>query len=135
MIHPIAAASLLALAACTTTVETAPPGLDQAVVQSAPLERAWLVHDGDGRPAGSLVLYREPSGEQRHLYIVRNVHQQDIGLIDAQGRAYRYRPYAEPDWVATGTVLEGVCRVLGLGDGAELREVSPDELSPPGQAH
>lgn len=128
MNRPLLLAAILAAApACTTTTATAPPGLQNAVVHSVPVERAWIVSEG-GTVVGSFLRYGESVGSQRFLYVVRNVHHQDLGMVDQLGRAIRYRPHAEPEWLGTGTLQQGVCRVLGLGQDAELREVHPAEL-------
>ena len=116
-----------ALLGCRTRAETAPPGLNDAVIAHASASRAWAVFDG-GRLVGSVVRYDEPGRRHRFLYTVRNVHSQDLGMVDDQGRAYRNRPHAEAEWVGTGTVLGGVRTILELGPEAEIREVSVDEL-------
>ena len=70
-------------------------------------------------------------------YMVRNVWHQDLGLIDAYGRAYRYVPHSsDPAWVGSGSVRQGVERILGLAGcelsefplAAEARPASPGEL-------
>jgi len=77
---------------------------------------------------GSVVRYEEPSGEQRFVYSVRNVHGQDMGMVDRLGRAYRNRPHADPEWLSTGPVEEGVLAILGRGPGGYLREIPLEEL-------
>ncbi|MCP3916348.1 MAG: hypothetical protein GY711_12395 [bacterium] len=123
----------LALAAgCTTTYESAPPGVDGAIIHQAPATDAWHIVV-DGVAAGVLVRFEEPD-TARFLYSVRNEHNQDLGLIDADGRAFRFRPHGEPEWISTGTVLEGALEILGASAGelapvplTELRGVSGDE--------
>lgn len=110
---------ILALAACTTA-EQAPVGLDGAVVLPTPAVRAWVARVGL-REVGSVVRYEEAVGPGRHLFAVRDVHAQDLGYVDAQGRAWRLRPHAEPELVGAGTVAECAARILGHEE-VELRE-------------
>ena len=47
------------------------------------------------------------------VYVVRNVWQQDIGYVDGLGRAWRFQPHErEPAWVGSGTLAQGVERIL-----------------------
>lgn len=122
--------TLALLCACETTSTSSLPAPDNMVLRQVPPTRAWLVvHEGG--VVGSVVRYQEEDGEERFLYAVRNVHHQDLGLIDAQGRAFRNRAYRDAEWLGTGTVPEGVRRVLDLGADVELREVPLDELEAP----
>lgn len=109
----LAATLLLTTHSCTTTAEEAPVGLDQAVILPTPATAIWVAESGR-RKVGSVVRYQEAIGPRRHLFGVRNVHDQDLGLIDASGRAWRLRPHAEPELLGTGTVQEGACRILGV---------------------
>ena len=87
----IALLSLLAglhVAGCTHEVHTAPTNLHDAVVLGLSPEAAWKVLEG-GRSVGSVVLYREDSSPNREFYAVHNVHEQDMGQIDSNGRAWR----------------------------------------------
>jgi hypothetical protein len=63
--------------------------------------------------------------------MVRNVWHQDLGMIDAFGRAYRYVVHhEEPVWVGSGSVRQGVERILGL-ENCELAEFPlPEEARP-----
>jgi hypothetical protein len=124
----LALCALLPLACRIVTVETDPlpdgPGI---VVMPAAAVRAWqLVHDG--RAAGSLVRFEESRGPQRFLFSVRNVHGQDLGLIDEQGRAWRFRPFDSAEWITTGTVADGARAILDIGPDARLVEVPLGEL-------
>ncbi len=111
----LAVTLLLTTLSCTTTAEEAPVGLDQAVVRATPATATWVAQSGK-RKVGSVVRYQEAAGPRRHLFGVRNIHDQDLGLIDASGRAWRLRPHGEPELLGTGTVLEGACRILGVED-------------------
>lgn len=61
--------------------------------------------------------------EGERYFVVQNVHGQDLGLIDGQGRAWRARPHAEHEAVGTGTVADGAARILGE-ERVELLEVA-----------
>ena len=44
---------------------------------------------------------------------MRNPWQQELGTIDAQGRAWRFVPHErEARWVGTGTLAEGARAIL-----------------------
>ena len=116
----LVAASLLA--ACTSTAEQAPVGLEDAVVLPTPAVASWRAEVGL-RQVGSVVRYEEAVGPGRHLFSVRNAHDQDLGYIDAVGRAWRLRPHQDPELLGTGTVAEGVARILGMTE-VELIEVT-----------
>lgn len=127
--RPLALALLLAASACVTTVETSPPGIDDLLVTKALPVRAWFVVDED-RPRGSVVRYETFESPPRIVYFVRNVHHQDLGVIDHLGRAYRYHPHEEEaEWLGSGSVLEGAQRILGLTQ-ARLLEVPVEHLVP-----
>ncbi len=103
---------LLFLAGCTTTASQAPVGLDSAVVRPTPAVQEWTVLEG-ARTVGSVVRYQEALPPHRHLFAVRNLYDQDLGLVDSSGRAWRLRPHAEAELLGTGTVAEGAARILG----------------------
>ena len=115
-------------AGCRVTRRSSPPALNLTLLQRSMAERAWLVHDGQDRMVGSVVRYEEPAGEQRFSYIVRNIHEQDMGMVDQLGRAYRYRPHQGPEWLSTGPVREGALAILGLGLAGELEEIPLERL-------
>ena len=50
-------------------------------------------------------------------------------MVDSLGRAWRLTPPSgEPECIGSGTVAEGVGRILGIGEGLVLREAeTPDE--------
>ncbi len=117
-----------ALSACRT-IEIRRPIHATGEVRVGMPARAWeVVHEG-AEAVGMVVLFegREP-GES--IYVVRNVWQQDLGIVDNLGRAYRYEPHHEtPAWVGSGTVQQGVERILGRTD-CRLFEVPFRELDP-----
>ena len=74
------------------------------------------------------VLRFEASEDGRCFHSVRNEWNQELGLVDAEGRAWRYRPHAsEPEWLGTGTVGEGAGRILGA-TAASLEPMALHEL-------
>ena len=107
---------------CRTERNSAPPELDEAVLLGLHPTGAWQV-EAAGQAVGSVVCFEEESPPYRRLFVVRNQHAQDLGRIDARGRAWRDRPHREPDWVGTGTVAEGVRLILGLDRPPLLRAV------------
>jgi hypothetical protein len=113
---------------CRVARHSNPPGLDQTLIQRSVAVRGWLVHDGQDHVVGSVVRYEEPAGEGRFSYSVRNVHGQDMGMVDQLGRAYRFRPHADPEWLNTGVVEEGALAILSQGQDGSLREISLKEL-------
>lgn len=112
---------------CRVHRSSAPPELDDASVLGLEATRAWRV-ESDGKTVGSVVHFRETTPPHRVLFAVRNVHDQDVGRIDAKGRAWRERPHQEPDWVGTGTVVNGIRLILGLPEEPELHELPLEAL-------
>jgi hypothetical protein len=123
MRHLLALLPLLLAVGCRTERSSAPPELDEAVLLGLHPTGAWEVETEGGHAVGSVVCFEEASPPYRRLFVVRNRHAQDLGRIDARGRAWRDRPHREPDWVGTGTVAEGVGLILGLDRPARLRAV------------
>jgi hypothetical protein len=103
------------------------------VSRAAP-DRAWRVA-GPDRDHGFVVRFREEGDAERAYFSVRNVHLQDLGIVDARGRAYRYRPHQrDPEWVGSGTVLEGARRILDAPAPCRLEEVALGALHPAASA-
>jgi hypothetical protein len=129
------------LAAGCMTQEVRTPVGSVAEVRTADPARAWeLVSSAagsEGDTLGMVLFFRARGEREDSLYMVRNVWHQDLGLIDAYGRAYRYLPHhREPAWVGSGTVLQGAERILGVQEcgmvevpfpGAEERPTTPGE--------
>lgn len=128
----IAGACLLSVAlGCASHVSRQERSDPEAQVTISSAARAWHVVQ-DGRVLGILVEFEERDGP-RGFFSVRNPQHQELGMVDEHGRSWRYRPHAEePEWLGTGTVLEGVRGILGLGPGAELVEVDLALLAPAG---
>ena len=126
--RPLLLFAILCAASCVTTEHTAPFLPTDAVIESTQVTQAWEVVDS-GRAVGSVVRFEVPGEPGRFLYSVRNTYSQDLGLVDALGRAWRQRPFQDSaEWIGTGTVLDGIRGILGAGTEAELREVSPRVL-------
>lgn len=113
--------------ACRVSRSSAPPELDDAHPLGLEPTRAWRVKS-EGEVVGSVIRFRETTPPHRVLFMVRNVHFQDMGRIDAKGRTWRERPHQEPDWVGTGTVAAGIRLILGLPEEPELVEVPLEDL-------
>jgi len=95
--------------------------------------RAWEVVLS-GRVVGSVVEFAE-GAQGRNFFSVRNARQQELGMVDLHGRAWRFRPHAEePEWLGTGTVLAGTRGILELDTSPELVEVALDLLESPVEA-
>ena len=116
------------IAACRTTVSSAPPNISAAVATLARPARVWELRDG-GTLVGCVVRLEVGGDPERAWFSVRNAHQQELGIIDVHGRIWRYRPHQrEPDWLGSGTVLQGARSILDSGEGAELVEVGLEVL-------
>ncbi|HEX6884548.1 MAG TPA: hypothetical protein VF530_14320 [Planctomycetota bacterium] len=113
-------ARLLALALLLTgcrTVETRPVASSPPpVLRVGARARVWEVRHGAER-LGQVVLFQERGLARDCVYVVRNAWNQDLGLIDGLGRAYRYVPHLdEPTWLGSGTIALGAERILGASD-------------------
>jgi len=103
----------------------APAGFSRAIVSSAEPVRAWKIV-AEGRELGAVVQFDGSGGEGRY-YSVRNPWQQELGTIDAQGRAWRFVPHErEARWVATGTLAVGARAILA--EAAPVGAAAPAEL-------
>ncbi len=120
---------LVATAACRTTKTTTPPGLADAVVLQSSAVRAWALTSGENR-CGFVVRFEEPGTAARAWFSVRNTYAQEVGIVDIEGRAWRYRPHQrDPEWLGSGTVQAGACRILEADPAAVLREIPVDEVA------
>lgn len=124
--HGLTSACLtLVLAACTTVRSVEPAGLANARAQHLRPARAWQLED-NGVPCGRVVLFVSDAKEaatRSSFYSVQNLRGQELGMVDVQGRAWRYEVHQrEARWLATGTLLDGARGILGVGPCAELAE-------------
>ena len=118
----------LALAACRSTTERHAPGPSQIeITQMAPV-RAWELW-GDGKSLGSLVRFEVPGDPSRAYFSVRNREGQEMGMVDVEGRAWRYRAHAaDPEWIGSGTVFDGARRILSGPDSTKAVEIDVADL-------
>lgn len=117
------------LVACRTTTNSAPPYADAAVVTRAEAVYGWEVRE-DGELVGYVVRFETGDARSKTWYSVRNRHQQELGIVDAEGRVWRYRPHQrEPEWLGTGTVARGANRILEASDGASMIGIPRERLS------
>lgn len=117
----------LPLVACRVAREESPAGIAQARPIPLSVQRTWRVEQ-QGVLLGYVVELesaREGDRPVGRCFSVRNELQQELGLIDGLGRAWRFELHQrEPRWVATGTVLEGARAILGVETEATLVEAS-----------
>jgi len=105
-----------------------PVNLDSAVATRGTPARAWEVHD-EGRVVGSIVKYEDAEQPSRGFFSVRNADHQVLGIVDLDGRAWRYRPHVkDAEWLGTGTVAQSASRILGCSESCELREIPLRDL-------
>ncbi|MCZ6597660.1 MAG: hypothetical protein O7B99_08485 [Planctomycetota bacterium] len=114
----------LSTACRTTQVERRAAPVQPVVRHLAPV-RAWDVTAREG-VVGRVVQF---TSAEDSVYMVQNPWNQDLGMIDQLGRAWRYRPHErEPAWVGSGTILEGAQTILGV-EGCRLEEILPTASS------
>lgn len=114
---------LVFVSACQVTTTNTPPGLGDGVLLRSTPVRVWDVVEA-ASIAGFVVRFEEPGKKGRAWFSVRNPSSQEIGIVDVDGRAWRYRPHQrDPEWLGSGTVAAGASRILGAGSDAELVEV------------
>ncbi|QDV05276.1 hypothetical protein Poly30_07720 [Planctomycetes bacterium Poly30] len=115
------------LTGCVTTTTSQPAGADGAILTAIPVSRAWLVLE-QGETVGSVVRYSEAGDRGRFLYVVRNLWDQDLGMIDERGRAWKRIPHEEDRWLGTGSIAQGVRQILETGVDCQLLELSAAEV-------
>ena len=126
-----AALAALVCVNCRVTETSQPVHTPDPEIRRGKAVRVWNVI-AEGTVQGEVVLFAAAEESADSLYMVRNVWQQDLGLIDSLGRAYRFTPHAaEPRWVGTGTVSQGAARILQLEGACSLLEVTIDLLPAP----
>lgn len=131
---PCILAAVLVLASCRTTETRRLNFSEPGEIRVASLERTWEIRAGDG-VVGELVFFEAHGPMQDSVYVVRNRWHQDLGMIDALGRAYRYMPHQrEPAWVGTGTIAQGAENILDIGVPCSLVELGSQGPSSPDTA-
>ena len=132
--HTLATNLLLGLIAmapsCVSETKSSPDYGDLSARQAKP-KGCWQVWQG-AQLAGYVVRFEEPGQGGSMLLSVRNSHNQDLGWIDQVGRAWRYRPHEDPEWMSSGSTLQGVRQILKLGEDARMLSCPLSDL-PPGK--
>jgi hypothetical protein len=107
------------------------------ITQAVPI-RAWELWT-EGRCLGAVVRFEAHDDSGRFYYSVRNREGQEMGIVDLNGRAFRYRAHSiDPEWIGTGPVFDGARRILDADgtpdavevDVARLRQILAKEDEP-----
>ena len=108
----IEGASLFVLAlGCASGPEPQPLPAQPLFGRRIAAHRIW----SGGESAGFLVEVEFDSPGLGRRFLVHNAFRQNVGFVDAQGRAYRYRVSdGEAVHVATGTMEENLRAILSL---------------------
>lgn len=118
---------LLVLQSCILTRQKETPVQAPPAIITQP-QTAWSViptKSDSSDSIGWVVRFQEEGDSARSFYSVRNVHHQELGLVDTLGRAWKYQPFqTEPDWLGSGSVSEGVSSILSPGSAVTLVENS-----------
>ncbi len=120
------AAAILALPGCLSET-TSSQDYGDLDARRATATNSWKVVEGAAM-RGFVVRFQESAPKANVLLSVRNEHNQDLGWIDQLGRAWRYRPHEDPEWVSTGSTLQGVRAILEVGESARLLVCELSEL-------
>ena len=123
---PLAAALLLA--GCITSEREAPaPATVPEVVFSQPTH-LWRVVQGT-EAVGWLVRYTPTNDPTDAFLSVRNPWHQELGLIDAESRWWRFLPHQrDPQLIGAGATAEGVAAILDLETTPKLTPAPLSEL-------
>lgn len=103
------------------------PDFGDGEARHALASEGWRVWQG-GQLVGYLIRFDELGGGGQTLLSVRNHLNQDLGWIDGQGRAWRYRLHADPEWIGTGSLEMGTRLILGLEGSLRLEPADHQEL-------
>lgn len=120
--HTAALLCLCALLAgsCRTVRTTRPVFRSHPPVRISEAARMYAI----GAPEEAQGYVVHFASDAASVWVVRNRYHQDLGVIDALGRAYRYQPHVDgPVWVGSGSVLRGVQRILAMDARPALTEV------------
>lgn len=120
--------AVLLAPACRITTTSSPSNMGAMIVTRSMPAKAWEVVEG-ARRVGYVVRYEAPDAADRAYFSVRNEHGQELGIIDVEGRAWRYRAHAsDAEWLGSGTVVQGTRSILEASDRAELDPVDLERL-------
>ncbi len=110
-------------AACVETRTEGPASGPPDVVVSTPA--ATFEASAVGRTVGRVIRFEPTDPTVGPWFSVRDAYDRELGMIDAVGRAWRYRPHQlESELLGAGTVNQGVARILGEA-AVELAETPP----------
>jgi hypothetical protein len=118
---------LIALPSCILVSQRSSPTDGPKAVSTLP-KAAWSVIPTDFDSTDSIgwvIRFQEAGESARSFYSVRNLHHQELGLVDTLGRAWKYQPFQkEANWLGSGSVPEGVSSILCPGSPVTLVENS-----------
>ena len=98
--------------ACVQTSTEGPASGPPDVVVSTP-EAAFEVSSA-GKTVGRVIRFEPTDPTVGPWFSVRDAYDRELGMIDAVGRAWRYRPHQlESEMLGAGPVDQGVARILG----------------------
>jgi hypothetical protein len=118
----------IALGACRTTTTTHARGPASVVITQAVPVRAWELWSS-GRCLGAVVRFEARDDSGRFYYSVRNREGQEMGIVDWDGRAFRYRAHSiDPEWIGSGPVFDGARRILDADTAPDAVEVDVTRL-------
>ena len=118
----VAAVAVIACG-CRTTSSTHASSPSRVEATRSVATRTWELRDGS-EVLGRVVRMESVDAPEHTFFVVQNREGQDLGIVDDLGRAWRYRVHErDPEWIATGTVLQGARAILEAGAHAELVEV------------
>jgi hypothetical protein len=128
----------LVLSGCIATTTSRSAIANPAAVSASP-QTSWRVVpaslsiEAQGpRSIGWVVRFLEEGGGRRSFFSVRNLHHQELGLVDTLGRAWKFEPFTnEPNWLGSGSVPDGVSRILSPGSAITLVESPLFEIETP----
>ncbi|MAF64894.1 MAG: hypothetical protein CMJ84_04450 [Planctomycetes bacterium] len=119
---------LAGLPSCLQVSERSPVDLAHAQPTHCRARRAWEVVSA-GAVVGVVVEFVEPRQASRRFFSVRNAHHQELGMVDALGRAWRFRPHgADAECLGSGPLLSSTVRVLAIEGPCLLFEVPLEAL-------
>lgn len=117
-----------ALLGCRTQEWVQPHESDLPAPRVAEATTRWSIRDAESH-LGWIQRYETEDSAPQLIYSVQNVWSQELGWIDALGRAFALELHgAPPRFLGSGTLAEGAARVLELEGSVEL---SPDSHPAP----
>lgn len=109
-----------ALLGCTTQEWTQPHEPDLPTPRIAEATSRWSIRTAHSQ-LGWVQRYETEGQGNELIYSVQNIWSQELGWIDSLGRAFALELHgAPPRFLGSGTLAEGVARVLELDQSVEL---------------